>query len=281
MAADKNRLYNHVEFLTSIRPFRNYKNLESLQTAADYIHKQFSKTDLCVSRQAWNAKGNIYENVIASFQPEKKQRFIVGAHYDVYKNIPGADDNASSVAAILELGRLLSADYPTIPFGIDLVAFCLEEPPFFKTNMMGSYIHAKSMHENNMDVIGMIALEMIGYYGMPDEKKEDDVYYLFVSGIRKYDDFNKAISTLLKEDTSMNSRRISFADDYKNNGPSDHRNYWRFNYPAAMIIGSGKGKNPHYHQPTDTIETLDFAVMTEAVNSINYAVLNFLKHDVL
>src|SRR5699024_8060147 len=106
-------------------------NIESLQKAAEYIEEEFNKTELTVSRQAWNAKGNIYENVIASFHPEKKQRFIVGAHYDVYKNIPGADDNASSVAAILELGRLLSADYPTIPFGIDLVAFCLEEPPFF------------------------------------------------------------------------------------------------------------------------------------------------------
>ena len=281
MPANKNRLYNDVEFLTSIRPYRNYKNIESLQIAADYIEKEFRQTDLSVSRQAWKAKGNVYENIIASFQPEKKKRFIVGAHYDVFRDIPGADDNASSVAAILELARLLSTYNAYIPYGIDLVAFCLEEPPFFKTKMMGSYIHAKSVNQNNTEVNGMIALEMIGYYGMLDEKTEDDKYYLFVSGIKKHDDFNKKVSTLLRQGSPMNSRRISFADDYRNNGPSDHRNYWKFNYPAAMIIGSGKGRNPHYHQPTDTIETLDFDVMTEAVNSIRYATFNFSESDII
>lgn len=277
MPAKKNRLYRDVEFLTSIYPYRNYKNRESLQKAADYIEKEFEKTGLSVSRQAWEAKGNIYENVIASFQSEEKQRFIVGAHYDVYKDIPGANDNASAVAAIMELGRLLTAYDANIPYGIDLVAFCLEEPPFFKTKMMGSYIHAKSVYEKNTEVIGMISIEMIGYYGVPVGKTENEKNYLFVSGIKKYDDFNKKLSYLLRKDSSMDSRRISYADNYRNNGPSDHRNYWIYNYPAVMIIGAGEAKNPHYHQPTDTIETLNFDVMTQAVNSIKHAVFNFLK----
>src|SRR5690554_327495 len=110
MPANQNRLYRDVDFLTSIYPYRNYKNLESLQKAADYIETEFEQTGLPVSRQAWEAKGDTYENVIAAFQPEKEQRFIVGAHYDVYRDIPGADDNASAVAAILELARLLSTN---------------------------------------------------------------------------------------------------------------------------------------------------------------------------
>lgn len=279
MPANQNRLYRDVDFLTSIYPYRNYKNLESLQKAADYIETEFKQTGLLVSRQAWEAKGNTYENVIAAFQPEKKQRFIVGAHYDVYRDIPGADDNSSAVAAILELARLLSTNNHTLPYGIDLVAFCLEEPPFFKTKMMGSYIHAKSVFENGVDVIGMISIEMIGYYNSLEENSENDSNNLFVSGIRKYDAFNKRISQLIRNGSTMGSRRISFDDNYANNGPSDHRNYWIFGYPAVMVIGAGEAGNPHYHKPSDTIETLNFEQLTEAVNSLMHVVLNFTESE--
>lgn len=272
MNADKEILYQHVKFLTSVYPYRNYKNIESLQKTADYIYLNFSETNLKISRQKWKVNNNIYENIIASYRPEKKKRFIVGAHYDVYKDIPGADDNASSVSGLLEISRFLS-EKSYIPYGIDLVAFCLEEPPFFKTKNMGSYIHAKSVYKKNQEIIGMLSLEMIGYY---EQLSGEGKNYLIVSGIKKYDNFNKKVSNLLRKESSMDSRRVSYSDDLKNNGPSDHRNYWLFNYPAAMVIGTGEKRgNPHYHKPSDTIETLNFDVLTEAVNSIGYAVFNF------
>ena len=277
MQANKNRLYQDVCFLTSISPPRNYKNVESLTKAADYIKREFSRTGLPTSVQQWTAKGRVYKNIIASFQPEKENRFIIGAHYDVYKNQPGADDNASGVAGLLEIARLLTANNFSIDYGIDFVSFCLEEPPFFKRKEMGSYIHAKSVYDDNQHIIGMISLEMIGYYRENSNSNEDASgrNSLIVSGIRKYDDFNKRISQLLKENSDMNSKRLSYADNYRNNGPSDHRNYWKFGYPAVMVIGtSGKG-NPHYHKKTDSIETLDFAVMTKAVNSIVQAITKF------
>lgn len=275
MKADKNRLYNHVEFLTSIFPPKNYQNIESLQKAATYIFDQFSKTELSVSKQNWTAKGESYENIIASFEPEKKMRFIIGAHYDVYKNIPGADDNASSVAAILEIARMLP-EKSMLPYGIDLIAFCLEEPPFFKTKSMGSYVHAHSISKENREVVGMLSLEMIGYYESLSENSPSEKNYLMVSGIKKFDTFNKNISDLLKKPGLMDSRRISYADDFLNNGPSDHRNYWIFNYPAAMVIGSGEKRgNPNYHKNSDTLETLNFDILTSAVNSIFYTAMNY------
>lgn len=273
MQANQETLYQHVDFLTAINPPRNYKNIESLQKAADYIHFHFDKAGLPTSRQTWTAKENQYQNIIASFQPDKKQRVIIGAHYDVYKEIPGADDNASAVAGLLETARIISQQ-SNIPYGIDLVSFCLEEPPFFKTKQMGSYIHAASIAEKDIEVIGMLALEMIGYYG-GKEKSENQKNYLIVSGIKKYDPFNKKISELLRSGSPMDSRRVSYADDLRNNGPSDHRNYWPYGIPAAMIIGTNGEKNPHYHQPTDTIDTLNFKVMTQATNSIAYAIANF------
>ena len=280
MQANKERLYQSVDFLTSICPPRNYKNVESLTKAANYIKREFEQTGLPTIRQKWKVKERVYQNIIATFQPEKKKRFIIGAHYDVYKDQPGADDNASSVAGLLEMARLLMENTYTIDYGIDFVSFCLEEPPFFKRKEMGSYIHAQSVFEDNQDIMGMISMEMIGYYSNKsnsDSPSSSPKNYLIVSGIKKYDNFNRKVSRLLKENSTMYSKRLSYANDYPNNGPSDHRNYWKFGYPAVMVIGtSGKG-NPHYHKKTDTIETLNFDVMTEAVNSLAHAVINFKK----
>jgi len=271
--ANQKNLYQHVDYLTSIYPYRNYKNIESLRRTADYIDRELVETGFSTSRQKWEAKGNQYENVLASFLPDKKKRFIIGAHYDVYKEQPGADDNASSVAGLLEIARLLKQHKPPLDYGIDLVSFCLEEPPFFKKKEMGSYVHAKSVYAQKQEVIGMISLEMIGYYKA--DETISSTKYLIVSGIRRYDDFNKRIAELLRENTFMESRRLSYADDYRNNGPSDHRNYWPYGYPAVMIIGTGGKGNPNYHTKRDTIDTLDFEIMTEAVNNIYHALVEF------
>lgn len=280
MEPNTENLYKHVAFLTSIYPYRNYKNIESLQKAAAYIEAEMKVIGLPTTRQQWEAKENIYENIIAQYQPQKTKRFIIGAHYDVYKETVGADDNASSVAGLLEIGRILNENALELDYGIDFVFFSLEEPPFFKTDKMGSYIHANSLANIDKDYIGMIALEMIGYYR--EEKlssKEDAIYknQLIVSGLKKYDSFNKKISQLLKVNGKIDSRRLSYADDYPNNGPSDHRNYWPFHIPAVMVIGTGGHGNPHYHTATDTIETLDFEIMRDAVGSIGYAVFNFME----
>lgn len=278
MKASKENLYRHVEFLTSIYPYRNYKNLESLNKAADFIEEELKKTGLSTTRQKWDVKENSYENIIASYQPDKIKRFIIGAHYDVYKDQPGADDNASSVAGLLEMARMLSENSIALNYGIDFVSFCLEEPPFFKKKEMGSYIHAKSIRDSDREYIGMIALEMIGYYGKEKQANEDTTNkknLLIVSGIKKYDSFNKRISQLLKAYGEIDSRRLSYADNYSNNGPSDHRNYWQFDVPAVMVIGTGGYGNPNYHKITDTIDTLDFEIMTSAVNSLAYAIFNF------
>lgn len=271
-------LYKHVAFLTSIYPYRNYKNIESLQKTSDYIEKEMKKMGLETSKQQWKAKGNTYENLIASYQPQKTKCFILGAHYDVYKEQPGADDNASSVAGLLEIMRILAESKLKLDYGIDFVSFCLEEPPFFKTKKMGSYIHAKSIENNDKEYLGMIALEMLGYYREEKTTAKEVSFYrnrLIVSGIRSYDTFNKKIADLLRAEGRMDSRRLSFADDYRNNGPSDHRNYWALGIPSVMIIGSGGQGNPHYHTATDTIETLDFQIMTDAVSSIAHALFNF------
>ena len=176
MKANTENLYKHVAFLTSIYPYRNYKNIESLQKTAAYIEAKIKDIGLPTARQHWEAKGNAYTNIIATYQPQKTKRFIIGAHYDVYKDIAGADDNASSVAGLLEIVRLLTESTLELAYGIDFVFYSLEEPPFFKTKKMGSYIHANSLTNTKKDYLGMIALEMIGYYREDKESYEVSIY---------------------------------------------------------------------------------------------------------
>ena len=95
---------------------------------------------------------------------KNNQRLIVGAHYDVCMDTPGADDNASAVAGMIETARLLIDENPQLDYCVEFVAYANEEPPFFGSDKMGSYIHAHSLNENHIDVLGMICYEMIGYF---------------------------------------------------------------------------------------------------------------------
>jgi hypothetical protein len=158
------RLTADVQILSSIDPPRNYQNVSSLDRAADYIFKEFSQCTTRVEIQRYPVNDKEYKNVIASFGPMKGERIIVGAHYDVCGDQPGADDNGTGAAAVLELARLLSGLKPKLKRRIDLVAYSLEEPPYFRTPYMGSAIHAASLAKAKVKVQVMISIDMIGYF---------------------------------------------------------------------------------------------------------------------
>ena len=283
--AVKNRLYKHVEFLTGIRPFRNYQNLESLEKVCNYISDEFVSCGYVPVEQKWEAAGNEYKNIITSWQPGKSRRLIIGAHYDVAGDQPGADDNASAVAGLLETARLISENQPELDYGIDFVAYNLEEPPFYTTKEMGSYIHAKSLHDGQVDVIGMICYEMIGYFSdepgsqqFPSDEvaaRYSDVGdFIVVVGIEKHSEFNGVIHGLMSRQEDIKVERIDFPDVGGLAGMSDHRNYWEFGYDALMINDTSFMRNPNYHLESDTIDTLDFEKMTGVVSSCYHAITN-------
>lgn len=286
MKADKNRLYSCVEFLTSITPARNYQNITSLNKASGYIVEEMKKAGATPDFQRWFAQGKEYKNVTTSYNPDKKQRLIVGAHYDVCGDQPGADDNASAVAGLLELVRLVFEHQPALSYRIDFVAYCLEEPPFFASEEMGSYIHAKSLFDQKADVKGMICLEMIGYFSdephsqpfpSPELAKlyPHTANFIIVVGIEKYAAFSHKIHQLMSEDSEIDVQVISFPSGDGLAGLSDHRSYWKFGYNALMINDTSFIRNPHYHKKSDTTETLDFHKMTAVINSTYRAITSF------
>ena len=156
---DPSRLEAHVRKLSIELGPRDMDHIENLDRVATYIKDELNQTRAYVSEQAYRVQGQTYRNVVAQFGPESKERIIVGAHYDTAGALPGADDNASGVAGLIELARLLSGQQ--LPLRVELVAFSLEEPPYFRTTAMGSSVHAESLHNQHVQVRAMISLEMI------------------------------------------------------------------------------------------------------------------------
>ena len=277
-SSSKKNIYTHVDFLTNIRPYRNFKNIESLQKTKEYISRTFDSYGLQVTEQKWLAESKEYSNVIASYEPEKKKRVIVGAHYDVCGDQPGADDNASAVAGLLETARLTMMNKPRLDYGIDFVSYCLEEPPFWETELMGSFIHSKSLKENGIEVKGMICYEMIGYFSdEPNSQASPDIKltevypstanFILVVGINKFEKFTSQFHAAMAKNSNVDVRKVCLEDTNPWAALSDHRNYWHFDFPGLMINDTSFLRNPHYHKITDTIETLDFKKLTAVVQS--------------
>lgn len=276
------RLRNHVAKLSKEFYPRNHQNIQNLNLAADYIRSQFEDTGGKVSEQKFNVNGSTYRNVILKFG-DKEERIVIGAHYDAAYDTPGADDNASGVAGLIELAHLLAKERNNL--NVEFVAYSLEEPPYFNSMNMGSFVHAKSLSDNNVDVRMMICLEMIGYYS--DEPNSQN-FPLFIGRLLYPSSGNftaligkfSNVTTVRKLKYSMNS--IVGASVYSLNAPafiggidlSDHRNYWHFGYDAVMVTDTAFYRNRAYHTLGDTADKLDYVRMAKLIDALNVAVLD-------
>ena len=283
--ADKKRLYAHVEFLTSIQPPRSYDHVDSLERCAHYIRQQF---DLCTSRtgfQEFKAEGKPYKNIWAKFGPEEGEKIIIGAHYDVAGHLPGADDNASGVAGVLELAHLLKALQPELRRPVELLAYCLEEPPFFGTRDMGSAVHARSMKAEKEKLCVMISLEMIGYFSDRTDVQNyplpgmDRIYpktadFISVVGRQEETELVRDMVTRMREASPLDVQYINAPPHVPGIRLSDHLNYWSQGFCALMITNTAFYRNQNYHTENDTIDTLDFDRMVEVVKGVYWTIVN-------
>ena len=165
----------------------------------------------------------------------------------------------------------------------------MEEPPFFGTKQMGSYIHAASLHAEQASVLGMICYEMIGYFSdepgsqtYPTEELErrypSTANFIIVVGIESHREFTEQVHRLMAAKADIDVQVVHFPESHASAGLaglSDQRNYWAFGYPALMINDTSFIRNPHYHEPTDTIDTLDFAKMAAVVSAACQAIVKF------
>jgi hypothetical protein len=281
---DSIRVKKDLAAILSTPKARNYKNIEELDQVADYIVSEFKKSGGVVSELSFHVDGKKYRNIICSFDTSKKERIIVGAHYDVCGNQPGADDNATGVAGLLELARLLKDQ--KLKYRIDLVAFTLEEPPFFSTNKMGSYVHAKYLHDNHIKVKGMICLEMIGYFSNEPGSQTFPFRFLkmfygdkgnFITLARRLfcGRFARHFSRLFRKNCSVISKIFRAPHWLQGIALSDHRNYWHFGYSTLMITDSAFYRNFNYHQSSDTIQTLNIEKMCGVIEGVFQGLINY------
>jgi hypothetical protein len=285
MKSDPERMRRHVVALSETFHPRDWTHPENLNRCADYIAGEMEAAGARVEMQDYKVGGETYRNVIGRFGTDKNKRIIVGAHYDSCGDTPGADDNASGVAGLLELARLIGKNEPDC--GVELVAYTLEEPPFFRTPQMGSAIHAASVSPAKDRIIGVIVLEMIGYFS--DEPGSQAYPLPFLKA--HYPDKGDFITVVSKwnqgdwiSEVKAGMQGASDLPVYSFRGPaslqgidfSDHRNYWPHDIPAAMVTNTAFYRNDHYHSPNDTANRLDYDRMGKVVVGV-YEAISFLS----
>ncbi len=283
LLTDSFLVVEHLKAITKTEGYRNYRNIKLLDKTADYIFNVFKQYADTVYFQPYTVNGNIYKNVVCRFGKQNKPVVIVGAHYDVCGEQEGADDNASGVVGLLELARLLKGKILQYP--VEIVAYSLEEPPFFRTEYMGSHIHAKSLKDLNIPVYGMVVLEMIGYF---NDREKSQFYpvkalkvaygtegdYILLAKRSGYGKFVKTFSKRFNEVQLVETRNIKAPSKMQGMDFSDHLNYWKYDYDALMITNTAFYRNHNYHQKTDTMESLDISRMAKVIDSVYGALIN-------
>ncbi len=282
MTVDPDALRKHVEALSERFVPRDEGHPENLLKAARYIAASLESSGAKVREQEFAVGHARYKNVIAEFGPESSEILVVGAHYDTAGEQPGADDNASGVAGLLELARLLGQTQ--LATRVLLAAYALEEPPHFGTDNMGSTAHAKSLKESGASIKMMISLEMIGYFS---EKKNSQsipipLLKLFYPS---EGNFILVVDRVFSNHARQVKKWMSAASDlavYSLNAPafmpgvdfSDHSNFWKHGYPAVMVTDTAFYRNEAYHTRRDTADRLDYKKMAQVV----YGVYGYIKH---
>ena len=171
VVADPEMLRKHVVVFSQDFVPRSFDDTGNMARCGGYISAHFRQAGAVVTNQPYIAyRQTLCQNVIGLFRGQDQRRIVIGAHYDAVPGTPGADDNASGVAGLLELARLLQG--AKLRHTVELVAFCSEEPPCFASEHMGSSHHARFLAEQRTPVIAMIALEMIGTFrDEPDSQR--------------------------------------------------------------------------------------------------------------
>jgi Zn-dependent M28 family amino/carboxypeptidase len=280
---DEKRLEAHVRALAGEFVPRDWRHRANLAHAAEYVFNEWKSYGLSPRYQAFRAGGQEYKNVIVELGPASPARVVVGAHYDAFGEYPAADDNASGVAGMLELTRILAKS--ALPGRVELVAYCLEEPPHFTTAEMGSAVHAASLKQAGVQLKGMLSLEMIGYFS--DEKNSqsfpltalkllypNEGNFIALAADMEHVAFTNRIKKAMRAATPLGVHSINAPRSVPGIDFSDHRNYWNEGYPALMVTDTAFYRNEAYHTANDTPERLDYLRMGQVVAGVARAVID-------
>jgi len=275
---ERARLEQHVWTLAGEIGERNVFRPQALDAARDYIAEQWQAQGLEPRFQRYVARGVESSNIEVVLQGtlSASQSVVVGAHYDSVLGSPGADDNASAVAALLELSRAL-APAPRART-VRLVAFVNEEPPFFYWGQMGSQVYARAARRRGEDIRVMLSLEMLGYYrDEPGTQRYPPClrwfypscgnFIGFVSNLRSRRALTR-VHEAFRNHCDFPSERAAVPSWVPGVGWSDQLSFWRQGYAALMVTDTAFYRYPYYHTAEDTPEKVDYRRLTEVTTGL-------------
>ncbi|MDL1956639.1 MAG: M20/M25/M40 family metallo-hydrolase [Candidatus Desulfofervidus auxilii] len=281
----KQSLWHHLYKLAEEIGERSIYKYSKLKETANYIISCFKELDYQVETQQYDFMGKILTNIIAMPRCLIKN-YIICAHYDSVAGSPGADDNASGIAVILELARLIrEIDLKEVP--VKFIAFTAEEPPLFGTHYMGSYVYAERAKANKEKIDGVICLEMVGYFTNKEKSQKFPFplqffgyprigNFIAVIGNRRSKELVEKIVSAFKLNPALPVESLTVPGNGYILYPvrlSDHANFWDKGYKAIMLTDTAFYRNPNYHTKYDKLETLNLDMMTELVKSLMYFIL--------
>jgi hypothetical protein len=274
----RDHLRVHVNYLSEAIGERNLSRPVSLQATANYLRSNLAQAGYTVAEHTFLVDGHDVSNLEVTLSGVDRSggTIIVGAHYDTAAGAPGANDNSSGVAAVLELARLLQRS--TMRKTVRFVLFVNEEPPYFQTDKMGSVVYARQLRQDHVHVSAMISLETIGYYSdVPDSQKYPALLNLFYPsrgnfvgfvGNPESRDLVRLAVRRFRETSKFPSEGIAAPADWPGIGWSDQWSFWQQQYPGIMITDTAPFRYPYYHTPRDTANHVDFDGMSRVVEGI-------------
>ena len=287
----RDELRRHVQKLAGEIGERNLIQYTALREAADYVHRSFEQAGYDVERQTYDVAPRSFfglsevpeqplacANLIAEIPGSEKpaEIVVVGAHFDSVEGSPGANDNATGVAAVLALARSLAGKKPgrTLRF----LAFVNEEPPYFQTSSMGSLVYARRCQERQENVVAMLSLETIGYYS--DEAGSQNYpaplgffypskgNFVAVVGDTSSRRLVRKVIRSFRESSRFPSEGAATFGSLPGVGWSDHWSFWQAGYPALMVTDTALYRYPYYHGALDTPDKIDYDRLARLVAGI-------------
>lgn len=301
--ANQERLKTTVRHLSETLYPRSFDQPAKLAAAGAFVKDAFVAAGGRVSEQEVIVQGERFSNIIArfgpEFGPESGPVLVIGAHYDSHgdavtaaksgkkysgaSHTPGADDNASGVAGLIELAHMLGKSAPRRP--VELVAYTLEEPPHFRTQDMGSARHAQLFKSRERSIELMISLEMIGYFSDAPDSQDFPVPGMgliypttgnFIAVVSRWQDWQQTrrLKAVMAGASNLPIYSINTFPAIPGVDLSDHLNYWALDIPAIMVTDTAFNRNKAYHEAGDTYDRLDYARMAKVVQGVYAFAIN-------
>ncbi len=271
-------LQRHVAKLAGEIGERHVWRVAALNASASYLEDTLTAAGYRVTSQNYQAEGMQVGNLVAELRGTSRpdEIIIVGGHYDTVTGTPGANDNASGCAAVLELARLMAGQ--KLSRTVRFVLFVNEEPPFFQTDLMGSRVYARQCRQRGEKVVAMLSVETIGcYFDSKGSQHYPWPFSLFYPDTGNFIAFvgDSASRSLVRQCTGLFRQHAAFPSEgaalpggITGIGWSDHWSFWQEGYPALMVTDTAPFRYAHYHERQDTPDKLDYGRMARVVSGL-------------